>query len=732
MQTSNAAGTANAAKLLLLGYLTLFLELALIRFLPSSVWNLGFFPNFVLISVFVGLGVGFVFHHLFTAERSAQAFIGAACLLCVLVFLVTQFRPRVPGIGRSGGQIGQELFFSATNDDSSAATLYVFPMLFPLIALIFAMIAQRTAKVFSEFRPLTAYTLDIGGSCLGIVSFMAISQFQLPAYIWFAALAPMFALSAPRLLSGTNILAVAALVGCSFLSWQQDQRLLYAEGEEHPPRPLAMAWSPYQKVETAVVNEGQMGKIPYLFVNGIVHQKMQTRQLLLHEFYHQPYERRRQLGLPPYKRVLILGAGTGNDVAAALLNGAEQIDAVEIDPVIARMGRNFHPLRPYASKRVRLVIDDGRAFLTRAQGPYDLIVFAVTDSLVKISPTAQLRLENYLFTLESITRAYGLLSPEGDLVFYNWYRQEWLVDKIKSMIHTATGHYPTAQFRIDNFSGLITPKNPPDDDMPLDKAQVAAPAEPEIAALAQWSEHPDTPPSETDLPPATDDWPFLYLRSRAIAPVYLGAIAGLLVVVTGLLVLLHRFERRQQSAPIGPAGVWLRLAFMLMGSAFLLLETKGVIQFSLLFGTTWLNNSLVFLAVLVSVLAANWTAMILRSRAWLPLLFVLLLASCLLTLVWPLAGLLQIEDWTSRFALASLMTYSPIFFANLVFSLAFRDQPAAEQLFGWNLLGATFGGALEYLSMILGCNALAVMVAVLYLGVFWALWRAGGPAPQTT
>ena len=39
-----------------------------------------------------------------------------------------------------------------------------------------------------------------------------------------------------------------------------------------------------------------------------------------------------------------------------------------------------------------------------------------------------------------------------------------------------------------------------------------------------------------------------------------------------------------------------------MGAAFLLLETKSVVQFALLFGTTWFVNALVFLGVLLSVL----------------------------------------------------------------------------------------------------------------------------------
>src|SRR5206468_4092288 len=110
-----------------------------------------------------------------------------------------------------------------------------------------------------------------------------------------------------------------------------------------------------------------------------------------------------------------------------------------------------------------------------------------------------------------------------------------------------------------------------------------------------------------------------------------------------------------------------------------------------LFGNTWLNNSLVFLAVLLLVLAANWAATAFRSARVLPIAFALLIASCLVTLVFPLSGLLAFAP-PARFALASLLTFSPIFFANLIFSVVFRGAELPEVLFGWNLVGATLGG----------------------------------------
>jgi len=109
---------------------------------------------------------------------------------------------------------------------------------------------------------------------------------------------------------------------------------------------------------------------------------------------------------PDFRRILIIGAGCGNDVARALLFTSEysdlRIDAVEIDPVIQKLGVHYHTDQPYSDPRVHVTINDGRNFLRQApDSTYDLIIFALVDSLVLQSGYASLRLENYLFTLES-------------------------------------------------------------------------------------------------------------------------------------------------------------------------------------------------------------------------------------------------------------------------------------------------------------------------------------------
>ena len=589
--------------------------------------------------------------------------------------------------------IDGELFFTSTPGKDSEGGLAIFVLCFGLIALIFALISQRTAKLFTRFRPLTAYTLDIGGSVAGILTFMLFSYIESPAWCWFILVTGLFVAALPR---GWKVRWIPLVPGllAAFIAYQQDQSLLIAPKYKGA---LEVRWSPYQKVEYVNVP-----KSPHtILVNGVVHQVMElpkdavsTNYLAAHRYRKGGPEK-----LPPYQQVLIIGAGSGNDVLAALNNGAKKVDAVEIDPVIARLGARHHPGKPYDDPRVKLTITDGRAFLTNTRQKYDMVVFALTDSLVKVSSMAQLRLENYLFTRESLQRAFEVLAPGGDIFLYNYDRKDWLLKKLLVMVYQATGRRPRIIFRKGDFL-VITCRKP-------------------VAPLA---DAPANPKLEVSNIP-TDDWPFLYLKSRGIPAIYAKSMLGMMLMVGLLVGLLHLTNRRRKGLG-GRHMLATKLAFVFMGIAFLLLETKSIIQFSLLFGTTWLNNSLVFLAVLLLVLAANWTALLIKDGKGLRIIFLLLLVSSLFTVAYPMQNLLRIESSLLRFIFASVLTFSPIFFANLVFSLSFRNQPAAEHIFGWNLIGAMIGGLVEYTSMALGYNLLAVIVAASYAMV-WLLLTLG-------
>ena len=148
-------------------------------------------------------------------------------------------------------------------------------------------------------------------------------------------------------------------------------------------------------------------------------------------------------------RTLIVGAGSGTDVALALAKGAKHVDAVEIDPRIQQIGSQVNPNKPYDDPRVTVHINDGRAFLSGNNDKYDLILFALPDSLTLVSGSSQLRLESYLFTKQSIEAARDHLTDDGVFAMYNYYREPWLINRLAGTVNEVFGHDPC----LDQFQG---------------------------------------------------------------------------------------------------------------------------------------------------------------------------------------------------------------------------------------------------------------------------------------
>ena len=255
------------------------------------------------------------------------------------------------------------------------------------------------------------------------------------------------------------------------------------------------SWSPYYKITTIpVVDEPGTTQID---VNGIPHQAMATvatRKKNGPEYFV-PYERAKVGALDD---VLIVGAGTGTDVAIALSEGAQHIvDAVEIDPRLQQIGAQLHPNHPYQDPRVSVHIDDGRAFLERTDTKYDLILFALPDSLTLVSGQSSLRLESYLFTSQAMETAKAHLKPGGAFAMYNYYRESWLVDRLAGTLQQTYGHAPCVDsVGTVNHLAVLT----------------VAPDASAVDCPTTWTPG-DAAAAST---PATDDYPFLYLHSPGL------------------------------------------------------------------------------------------------------------------------------------------------------------------------------------------------------------------------
>jgi SAM-dependent methyltransferase len=660
--------SADRGRLVVASFLMLFVELALIRGTAADVVYLSFFTNLVLLASFLGIGVGFL-----RAGRSPDRFDRAPWLLAALTLFVLVFPAR---IGATVDRVPQIVGLWGMRAIPEWVSV---PVVFVGVVAVMAAIAGRVGVLFDRFEPLEAYRLDVLGSIAGIVTFSALSFLHADPFAWSVVIVAAFA----SLLRGSLTRFVAAGLGVVLILGGV---IALAPRDE---------WSPYQRVSyRPPTAEGKVA----IFVNNRPHQTLAPIDLLLRQqpFYGDPYT---HLQRSDPGNVLIVGAGSGNDVAIALRNGARHVDAVEIDPVLQQLGVQFHPDRPYQDPRVSVHIDDGRAFLERTTTTYDLILFALPDSLTLVSGQGGLRLESYLFTQEAMASVRDHLRPDGVFAMYNYYRPD-VFARYANTMQQVFGHAPC-----------------------LDRGETGASARSQsvltialqpggISCSTPWRQSGPSPE------PATDDHPFPYLRGRTIPGFYLVTLALIFLASLALV-------RSGSGRPMRAMRPYVDLFFM--GAAFLLLETKSVVQFALLFGTTWFVNSLVFAGILLSVLAAVQVAR--RKRLPRPaVLFGALLVALFVAWAVPPDSLLSLA-LLPRFLVAIGLAFAPVFLANLIFAQRFRDVGASTVAFGANLLGAMVGGVLEYSALVVGYRALLIGVAAIYVLAYLTL-GSRRPAPE--
>ncbi|HEY7736988.1 MAG TPA: hypothetical protein VH813_09365 [Candidatus Limnocylindrales bacterium] len=656
----------NGVRLFLTSAVVLFVELLLIRWIPANVRYIGFFSNFVLIGSFLGIGLGILAGR--HANRAATAPLALPMLLVVLLVITAELNVQI----RSETNV----FFGLAESRAADVNYLVLPLMFVLTVATMAFLALPLGPLLRSMPPLQAYAIDIAGSMAGIAGFTVLSAAGTDPTLWFAVVAVLVGLLA----LGSGVTRLTALSWASAVV-----AVLLAVAQMRS----GDIWSPYYRISTYTGDCGLLN----INVNGIPHQAIRPIEhpsCAMPRIYGQVYS-----WFPDrtFARVLVIGAGSGSDVALALARGAEHVDAVEIDPRIQAIGAERNPDRPYSSDKVNVTVTDGRAFLRNSTDRYDLVVFALPDSLTLVSTSASLRLESFLFTNEAFASVRDHLAPDGIFLLYNNYRQPWLVAKLDAMLTETFGVQPLLRNTRNSQAVFAT-----------------GPAIADLAGGAPPGDRTDPVPrvGTQSLVAATDDWPFLYLRRPSIAAFY----AATLAFILGFALLAVLAVARSTATPIRRFSPH----FFVLGAAFLLLETKSLASFSLLFGTTWIVNSLTFFAILASVLLAifiNWRYPIRRPA----LAYGALLISLLVAFLLPPESLL-IDPPALRYVIASVVAFAPVFLANIIFTSSFRDTATADMAFASNLLGAVAGGTLEYLALITGYQVLLLVVALLYAAAY--------------
>lgn len=663
-------------ELLLLSATVLFLELAIIRWGGAQVRVLAYFPNLLLIASFLGLGLGC----LRAGQRSLNAWWMPSLTLLALVFV---------GLGRI-------VFTQESSEEHLWLLYYDLPKTAPVLHNIWMpvllcfgltaasfiapgqMIAERL-KAFQVRRlALRGYGWDLAGSFVGATLFSLVAFQRLGPFQWF--LIAVLAVAWLERHSLKNLLRLTLFGATTLAAVSLSDR--------------AEIYSPYYGLSVRSYQEGATS----ILANGALHQTMidvrpeTSSTPFAAEGYAKPYS---LSGHRP-RHALVLGAGSGNDVATLLQQGALTVDAVEIDPEIIIIGRRMHPNRPYDDPRVTVHNTDARAFLNHSTRRYDTIVFGTLDSMTRLSALSNVRLDNFVYTTDCLAAARRLLTDDGGMLLYFMAPLNFIDTRIEAMIARVFGQTPALHAGGYSLFNKVFMAGPAFAQVDTERrARMDAILTPDVLA-------------RLDLP--NDDWPYLYLSDRSLSSFY--RIMILLIALLSVAAILAA-SREFRARAFVSGGMDAPMFFF--GFAFLLLETRAVTAMNLIWGTTWLTNAVVFGAVLLTVLAGTlaYVRFPIRLGSAIAGLCLSLIALYFLPSEWLLT-----TSTPLRLALSCLAIGLPILFASAGFAYLYSARHEVGHAFGWNLLGAVAGGLAESLSMVFGLRALLLLALAAYLAAY--------------
>lgn len=688
----------------LISVLGLFLEMLLIRWIGTEVRIFAYLQNTILVVCFLGLGLG-----CFTSRQPIKLRQTLLPLLILVLLLAVPITKQIVAMISSKLSILGDLVIwdYALRTSSGQTILDLFLglgltyLLMVLILEVFIPIGRILGRLMDDHpHTIWAYSVNVAGSLVGVWLFVLLSFFYQPPVSWFVVFSGLTLFFLPKI-GRERLVSLVMLAGIVILAWFAGQEWGAQE----------VVWSPYQKL---VVTESASGKAQaseYLMtVNNTGYQVMLDLSFphcaADPENFPPEMNGCSQYDIPvllhPHpQKILIVGAGSGNDASGALRHGVKDIQAVEIDPAIIRLGQRYHPERPYSSNAVKLINDDARSFFATSTEKYDVISFGLLDSHTTTAMT-NARLDHYVYTRESITRAKSLLGEGGIMVLSFEAQKPFIADRMARVLREVFGEEPIT-FRIpsSNYGWGGTMFVAGD----LDTARKQIAAAPNLKSLiTHWqSEYPLYLPYTTNI--ATDDWPYIYLMTPKI-PILYYLLAGLMV----LLFLYCQWKLKIGGLIKG----WNRSNwhFFFLGAAFLLLEVQSISKAAVVFGNTWDVNAVIVSGVLAMILLANLIA---GKFPRIPLgwVYAALCGICLLLYFLDLSRFAFLP-YASKVIVVGGLTTLPMLCSGIVFIRSFAGVAGKDKALGANLIGALVGALLQSVTFVTGIKALLLIVAGLY------------------
>ena len=492
-------------QLILISAASLFVEMMMIRWVSSEIRIFAYFKNFVLVACFLGFGLGCYF-----SRRRVQLVAMITPMLLLTLILkapISRLRGCISALPSLLGPSAEVHVWGVPALPTSwAGVLLALSFVVPLFALVAAAFIPFGQLVgwYLENAPqgVAAYSINVLASLAGIAGFTLLCFADQPPWVWFLV-AGVLLLAVFWRSRGARTSLAASLLVCAALLAIADQR----NGPTY--------WSPYQKLALKPVYvDGSVGAYSlttndsiYQMIMNLSPEFVQSHPATFQRFpldrnsYNIPY---RFYPAPP--SVLVLGSGMGNDVAAAVRNGAGRVEAIEIDPMILKLGRELHFEHPYQSPRVHVIVDDARSYIENSHDQFDLIVFSLLDSHTTTSHFTNIRIDNYVYTREAFQRARQLLKPDGLFIVKFQVDNPWIAGRLFKLLRDTFGRDPI-QFQTD-IGGVDVPGR---FFVSGSRERLAkATTDPE---LARYLATHGNMPMETAMV-TTDDWPYFTSTPR--------------------------------------------------------------------------------------------------------------------------------------------------------------------------------------------------------------------------
>lgn len=693
--------------IILVSFISLFLELLIIRLISTEIRIFAYLSNLVLLAIFVGLGLGMFVKRKF--DITLTAFLLFVILTVTSGFYIVRW-PNLEfrlfsGITELLAPLSEAYIWLQLDTYSKTGIvvgLFLTVILFSIISLIFVPLGQVLGELFSKSKkPITAYSANITASILGLWAFQAFSIARFTPYLGIVIALGLLIFLAKNQIEKFTLIIILVVSFAYIVPKNELKNIVY--------------WSPYQKLSLSPAIYDSANKDPqpqgwYLEVNNVGYMSLlnlteeyqATAAARLKDLYHDkvpidlnfsdhyslPFKFK-----PNPENVLIVGAGAGNDAAAAVRNNAVNVDAVEIDPTIIEIGKKFHYEKPYRKNNVHIIIDDGRAYFQRTDKKYDLVIMGLADSHTLSSSMTNLRLDHYLYTEESFAKVKNLLKEDGILFLTFEATRPWIGGRIEKGLTDVFGQTPQVfEIRSRGVFGwggiaFVVSKNPQVLNNYLSQ-------NPNLAKFIS-NNHKIYP---QNVKPLTDNWPYLYLDKPRLPIIHL-----FMAFILGGSLFVFRKKFLGSGSINWPMFMW--------GAAFLLFEFQNISKSSLLFGITWVTNLFTISAILLLLLLANYTVH--RKLISPKTSFIFLITTLAVQLFIPL-DLLNNLSLILKITLASVILNLPVYFGGIIFTTLFVKAKDKANALGSNFLGSVFGGFAEMLTFLFGIHSLLIIVIGLY------------------